>query len=275
MVITDLDGTLLNDDAKVSQKNLETLKKLGQKNIVRVVATGRSLYLVKQVLHDSFPIDYIIFSSGAGIFCWKKKEILNAYHLTAQQVKDLSELIKKWNNNLMIFNEIPENHHFNYWISQNAESDFIRRLNNFKLVAKEMEKDFEYTKASQLLTILPDKVELFYHLKEKIYQNASNVKVIRASSPIDGKSIWIEIFPQGVSKGDAVIWLCNRLNISLSETISIGNDYNDIDMLNVTAHAFVVENSPAELLDNPKFRIVSTNNADGFSNAVEMIYGTN
>jgi hydroxymethylpyrimidine pyrophosphatase-like HAD family hydrolase len=57
--------------------------------------------------------------------------------------------------------------------------------------------------------------------------------------------------------------------------LSIGNDYNDLDMLNITQYAFVVSNSPQELLENPKFKVVSTNNLDGFSNAVEIIYGKN
>jgi len=275
MVITDLDGTLLNDDSQVSAANLETLKKLGEKKIIRVAATGRSLHLVKQVLSDSFPIDYVIFSSGAGIFCWHEKKILTAHHLSAQQVENISELIKTMNNNLMIFNEIPENHHFKYWVLNNTESDFVRRLNHFKLVSQEIDSDFKYAKASQILTILPENVELFTQIKQTIYQKVNQVKVIRASSPIDGKSIWVEIFPKGVSKGDAVIWLCKLLKISISETISVGNDYNDLDMLNITQHAFVVSNSPKELLENPKFRVVSTNNADGFSNAIEMIYGTN
>ncbi len=275
MIITDLDGTLLNDNSEVSIANLETLRKLGEKKIIRVAATGRSLHLVKQVLSDSFPIDYVIFSSGAGIFCWREKKILNSYHLSAEQVENISELIKTMNNNLMIFNEIPENHHFKYWVSNNAESDFVRRLNNFKLVSQELDSEYKYGKASQILTILPPNLELFKKISETIYQKVSEVKVIRASSPIDGKSIWIEIFPKGVSKGDAVIWLCNMLKINISETLSIGNDYNDLDMLNITQYAFVVSNSPQELLENPKFKVVSTNNLDGFSNAVEIIYGKN
>ena len=144
MVITDLDGTLLDDNAQVSITNIETLKKLGTKNIVRVAATGRSLFLVKQVLTDDFPIDYIIFSSGAGIYCWREKRLLNSHHLSPEQVQDVSVSIKKMNNNLMIFNEIPENHKFKYWTNKNVESDFVRRLNNFKLVAKEIDSNYKY-----------------------------------------------------------------------------------------------------------------------------------
>lgn len=272
MVITDLDGTLLNDKAGVSKQDRETLEKLGEKNIIRVAATGRSLYLVNQVLEENFPIDFLIFSSGAGIYDWKEKKLLNSYALQAFQVEKISLLLKKLNNNLMIFKEIPENHKFEYWITDNVEADFIRRLNRFKLISKEMNGDYRFAKASQIMTILPDKPELFYAIKEKVYSEEKNIKIIRASSPIDGKSIWLEIFPKGVSKGDALKWLCKKLNICISTTMSIGNDYNDMDMLNVTKHSFVVNNSPKELLENPEFKVVDSNNSGGFSKAVDLIY---
>lgn len=268
MIVTDLDGTLLNDKAEVSLTDIETLQKLGEDKIIRVAATGRSLFLVEKVLNDTFPIDYLIFSSGAGIYDWKEKRLLNSFHLSAEQVEKLSELLKKLNNNLMIFNEIPENHNFNYWITKEVEPDFISRLNKFQLAATEINSDFKYSRASQIMTILPDNIELFNQLKESIHKQVENIKVIRASSPIDGKSIWLEVFPKGVSKGDAVKWLCKKQNISLSKTTSVGNDYNDLDMLNITQNSFVVSNSPKELLENKKFKIVSNNNENGFSEAV-------
>ena len=50
LVATDLDGTFLKDDRTVSAGNIEALRKLGEKNIIRVAATGRDLKKVKEVL---------------------------------------------------------------------------------------------------------------------------------------------------------------------------------------------------------------------------------
>lgn len=270
MIITDLDGTLLDDYEKVSLKNLNTLKELGEKKIIRVAATGRSLFLVEQVLNKTFPIDYLIFSSGAGIYNWKEKKLLKSYSLLPKQVENLSIILKKLNNNLMIFDETPNNHKFTYWITKQIESDFISRLNKFKLVATEINAEYKYNNASQLMSIFPNDTERFKSVQAKLYQSVSNIKIIRASSPIDGKSIWLEIFPKGVSKGDAVKWLCKNLDIQIFKTTSIGNDYNDLDMLNITQNSFVVSNSPKELLENTQFKVVASNNSDGFAEAVEQ-----
>ena len=78
MVITDLDGTLANRDGKISKADLNTLEQLGEQNITRVIATGRSIYSAKKVLDENLPIDYLLFSSGAGILHWHRKEIIKA-----------------------------------------------------------------------------------------------------------------------------------------------------------------------------------------------------
>ena len=46
IVATDLDGTLLPHGGKVSRKDLDTLRMLGNRGVVRVVATGRSFYAI-------------------------------------------------------------------------------------------------------------------------------------------------------------------------------------------------------------------------------------
>ena len=62
LVASDLDGTLLNMDKTVSADDFSTLNSLGDKNIYRVIATGRTLFSLKEVITKDFPIDYIIFS---------------------------------------------------------------------------------------------------------------------------------------------------------------------------------------------------------------------
>ena len=62
LFITDFDGTLLRTDRTLADKDLETLQRLGDMNVVRVIATGRSLYSFNRTVGSSLPIDYIIFS---------------------------------------------------------------------------------------------------------------------------------------------------------------------------------------------------------------------
>jgi len=97
--------------------------------------------------------------------------------------------------------------------------------------------------------------------------------VIRTTSPLDKQSLWIEVFPHNVNKGAAVTQLAEKLGIPLAQCMVIGNDYNDCDMLNLPeALGFVVANAPVELRN--KYRCVQSNDADGFSVAVDAACAT-
>lgn len=72
MIATDLDGTLLDKESKISTYTLEVLKKLKEKGYYLTIATGRSLESVKSVIPDLSLFDYILLNNGA--FCISHKQ---------------------------------------------------------------------------------------------------------------------------------------------------------------------------------------------------------
>jgi hydroxymethylpyrimidine pyrophosphatase-like HAD family hydrolase len=81
MVVTDLDGTLLNSSASLSAANRDTLCRLGEQGVLRVVATGRNLYSARLAMTPDMPVDYLVFASGAGTLAWPDGELSNVQHL--------------------------------------------------------------------------------------------------------------------------------------------------------------------------------------------------
>jgi hydroxymethylpyrimidine pyrophosphatase-like HAD family hydrolase len=73
------------------------------------------------------------------------------------------------------------------------------------------------------------------------------VKVVRTSSPLESGYIWMEIFHRTVSKGNGVKFICDTLNIEHELTLGIGNDFNDLDLLEFTNYSYIVDNGPEEL----------------------------
>lgn len=266
IAVSDLDGTLLPSLGHISKRNYQTLLKLKEENIIRVIATGRTLYSALAVLPEDFPIDYLIFSSGAGIMQWDTKELIYSQQIEAKEVQDLSEILIEHEIDFMILDPIPLNHQFWYYQSGHKNSDFDRRLALYKQFATPVGK-LEDTKrdACQILAILPNKEDWFEELKTKF----NDIKIIRATSPLDHESIWMEIFPLHISKGKGCQWLCDRLGISQQESFVIGNDYNDIDLLEWGAISFVVANAPTEL--KTKYRVTDTVTNNGFAKAVNEI----
>jgi len=264
MVVTDLDGTLLNSDGVVGKVNIDTLEYLGTKGIVRTIATGRSPYSIGRVIPDGFPVDYIIFSSGAGIIRWSDKQIIHQRHLTQIETQCVINELLVLGVDFMIHEPIPHNHCFLYHSHNNGNPDFFRRIEAYSAYCRPYIPGIEFPNgATQLLAVLPNNPGLFSSLNREFPE----LKVIRTTSPLDGNSIWMEVFPKDVSKAYGIIWLCNQeIHCDIREVITIGNDFNDLDMLDITELSYVVANAPLEL--KARYRGVPSNDENGFSIAV-------
>ncbi|HEB29661.1 MAG TPA: HAD family phosphatase [Spirochaetes bacterium] len=270
IVVTDLDGTLLQTQRKVSTADLNTLELLKTRKIKRVIATGRSLFSARKVLHVGFPIDYLVFSSGAGVIEWPTKRLLNKHALGRKEVKTTVDALMDLCMDFMIHRPIPLNHHFVYYSTGRQNPDFFKRCEIYSNFAvREDFSAYRFSEACQVLAVAPFEKgrRAFSHLTNILH----NLKVIRTTSPIDGRSIWIEVFPKEVSKASAVEWIGMREGISPEQVLAVGNDYNDLDLLNWAHSGFLVENAPEEL--KKQFETVSSNNDSGFTEAVEKWMG--
>lgn len=263
MVVTDLDGTLLNNDQKVGSKDFDTLVNLGNQGVIRVIATGRSPYSFQRVIPGDFPIDYLVFSSGSGIMDYHTKEILYSMNLPEKIVHSIALTLRDIGIPFKVLAPVPENHHYVYYQNGELHPDFIRRMETYRGFEKPISFDPpNFGEACQFLIILPPDPLKYEELKSLF----DGVKVIRATSPMDHESIWMEIYHEDVSKGNAVEFLCNLHKIEPSNVLGIGNDYNDTDMLSFVGLPFVVANAPHEL--KAMYRQVCSNIDCGFSEAV-------
>ncbi len=266
MVVTDLDGTLLRDDKTIDLTDRMTFENLGKKSIVRVAATGRSLFSISRVVPKDFPFDYVVFSTGSGIIDFKNKKILTSNGLSINQTKKVIKLFKQEKLDFTVHFPIPENHKFYYHQENHNNYGFAHYREFYKDYC--MPLDFSapiFDNACQLLSIFDNDVDRFNSIKVKL----SGYKVIRTTSPIDCTMIWMEVFPPNVSKGDTVHWLCRKLKITNDEILAIGNDFNDIDILDFAGHARLVENGHPELKN--RYSVVPSNNLNGVTRAVKSL----
>ncbi len=268
LVATDLDGTFLRNDKSISAENLEMLHILGDKGILRVIATGRNLKKTMDVIPVDTPFDYIVFSSGAGVYNRRKDELLYRQNISKDVAQKLAGYLVECDLNFHLFKPVPENH--NCWYHRGS------------VYCQEFEDYFSYLKshteplpagspidsdACQFLVVFPDELERFLVLKENIEMQFPEVKVVRTSSPLESGYIWMEIFHHSVSKGNGVKFICDSLNIPYEQTLGIGNDFNDLDLLGFTNFSYMVDNGPDEL--KLKFLNTHSNEDNAFALAVQ------
>jgi Cof subfamily protein (haloacid dehalogenase superfamily) len=267
LVATDLDGTFLNNDKSISAENIDALHALGEKGIVRVIATGRNLKKTIEVISPDVPFDYIVFSSGAGVYDRRNNKLLYHQNLNAEVVQQLADFLIRNDLNFHLFKSVPENHKCWYYRGSipcaEFESYFEYHQSDAELLPTEQQIDSE---ACQFLVVFPNNLDRFLSLKNAIENQFQEVKVVRTSSPLESGYIWMEIFHPSVSKGNGVKFVCDALKIEHEYTLGIGNDFNDLDLLEFTNYSYMVENGPAEM--KGRFLVAKSNEESAFAKVI-------
>ncbi len=274
LFVVDLDGTLLTSERRIARQDLDALEQLREMEYLVAIATGRSKYSFDQLMlqlgcsgsSSPLPVDYVIFSTGAGVMDYPRQKLLKSYTLCLDEVRRTSDYLQIAGLDFMIHKPVPDTHHLLYSVSGGDNPDFNRRLalyhdfaNPLSLAALE-----KFAGATQILCIVAD--ESGHAVAADIAATCKQCSVIKATSPLDGVSLWIEIFAPTVSKSKAVRWLADTVGLHQKNICAVGNDYNDVDLLHWAGQGFLVANGPPSL--QSCFPSVASNDNGGVREAV-------
>ncbi len=280
LLLTDLDGTLLRSDRTIGARTLAALELLAERDVVRVVATGRSLHSVERVLDREAPIDYLIFSSGAGLVTWgpgSSQELLFAHTMEARDIERAVRYLVGEEMDLMIHRPAPESHCFGWLAGTGGGGEDLRkRAESFPDHAWPLVRTGEGPASQSNPTDWRGPASMVLGVADPEDPECSvararaalpDLQVIRTTSPINGRSLWLEILPPHVSKASAGHWLSDHLAIEHARTFAIGNDYNDEALLSWASESAVVAGAPEAL--RARFVEVADNDRDGVADAIE------
>ena len=265
-VFTDLDGTLLDSASRLSPGNAAALRAAGERGLVRVAVTGRSLYPALKVMDDSTPLDYLVASSGVAVYRWPSRELLASWQVEAGAVGRGTRTLLEMGVDFKVFDPVPDNHFFAHWRAGGDNPDFDDRMRRYPDAGRPFDPAAAAGPAAQLLVISRPGDDIAA-LHAELLARFADFNVVRATSPLDHASMWFEFFPAGVSKGAGAEWLRRRLDLPTERCLAVGNDYNDLSLLKWCRHPYVVANAPADL--RARFAVVAGHEDDGVADALD------
>lgn len=273
LFVVDLDGTLLTSERNIATDDLSALCRLRELGYLIAIATGRSNYSFYQLIaklgflgsESTLPVDYVIFSTGAGIMDFPGNNLLKSFSLSPEDVRCTADYLERSGLDYMIHRMVPDTKHFLYSTNCSSNPDFHTRLEMYGDFATPLSPEAldNFGGATEIICIVSD--ERGHKIAVDIASTLTQCSVIKATSPLDGKSIWIEIFAPTVSKSQAVKWLAKTVGLRQNNICAVGNDYNDEDLLHWAGQGFIVANGPPHL--KALFRSVASNDNGGVSEA--------
>ena len=246
LYVSDLDGTLLNNEAKLTHRTINILNSLMDKGILFTIATARSIASVKYIINDLKLTLPIILMNGVCIYDPIKKEYINIEAFNKEDIRLLISIIEE--NSLK---------GFMYTIKEGELSTYYEDLSNMALIDFYEERVKRYNKpfiAVNKFSLLMDEPLIYFVLmdyKEKlepIYRIIQTFPNINSVFYRDNyaKDMWyLEIFSRKASKYHGVQFL--RSYLSVENIIGFGDNQNDIALLKACDKFYAVENAIKEL----------------------------
>ncbi len=95
LIAFDLDGTILNNDKKISDRSIAALRQASEIGIHIVPATGRSYSEIPQKIREQLFIRYVIALNGAEIYDADEKKVLHRAEITLEQSEQIFSYIER------------------------------------------------------------------------------------------------------------------------------------------------------------------------------------
>ena len=259
LYVTDLDGTLLNRQDRVSPFSIRTINGLVEEGMLFTYATARSLVSASKVTEGLSTHIPVIAYNGAFIFQPSSGGILFREEFTQEERDRVREALDRFGISPMVYSFIGGVERVS-WIPR-FENDGIRRYlsqrpgdRRFRAVDG---RDALYEGETFYYTCIGEKEEL-----QPVYDCFSNDCWYRCTmqQELYRPEYWCEIMPAKASKANAIgklkeMWGCARV-------VSFGDAINDLPMFEISDECYAVENAVEEL-KAAATGIIGSNEDDG------------
>lgn len=286
VIVSDIDGTLLNDDKDLTEVTKETLIQAQEKGYKLILASGRNVSMVmplaKELRMDEFK-GLIIGSNGQQRFDFSDEEFVEEGVLDSVLAKEIFNFAKR--NHLQVLVEhkggflihtpwilLPVKIILLYLKTRHMlkrkETEPYQILSGFmmepsmkvKSLRDAKQLDIEVTKMgiSQFKPI--------FNAKEKRLKELFGSKVNLSKVT----SFWYDVMPLGMNKAVGLEWASKKLNIPLSDFMAFGDAHNDIEMIEAVGLGYAMANAMEEVKQSADY-ICASNNDNGIASVISAL----
>lgn len=244
LVITDMDGTLLNSNHEVSKQFLNLFYDLKKEGIYFVAASGRPYYSILDKLQTIKDEITIVAENGAYVV--HDNEVLSNNIISPKSIAEISKTIYNLNGTHPIYCTRKKAYIMDssleiIQIIKEYYSDF-QIINHISEIKDDVIKIALYNDVSAEKYIFPNVSSL-----------AKDFKVI-----VSGQH-WVDISDYKSNKGEALKLLQKKFNVLPEEILAFGDYNNDLEMLSQSKYSFAMANAHPNVKAIAKYETLSNN----------------
>ena len=260
IIFLDLDGTLTNDEKKITPKTKEALMDIQKRGHIVALASGTPTpgmgFIAKELELEKYG-GYVMSFNGGKIIDWKTKETVFENTLDRKYLPDLIRYARQNNLGLITYDN-------KQGLVATRVDPYVMletvKINRIPAFLTDVVKYVDYNPNKCLYTVDPEISE--YHEKRLAQKFGDVLSVYRSTD------YFIEIVPKGIDKAASIKVLIDKLNIPHENTIACGDGFNDLSMIKYAAVGVAMENAVDAVKESADY-ITASNNDDGIAEVVE------
>jgi Cof subfamily protein (haloacid dehalogenase superfamily) len=266
LVVSDMDGTLLDENKKVTKSTKEYLRKFIDDGNRFTIATGRIYPAVKMHSDDIGIKTPLICCNGAVIVNPVTDEIIYEKTIDIDIATEIAKICKEYDLYFHFYDKDT--------IYSEKDELFIKY---FREVSETLPE--EHKIKTQLVANIEEtfkvksiyKIGLHYDNSKQALEIRNRIENIEGIIGFKSMDVMLDFMATGVSKGSALVKLCDHEGLHLSQTIAFGDNENDIDMLMAAGVGIAMGNAGDEIKKIAN-KICLKNSEDGVINMIKEIF---
>jgi len=278
MIVVDIDGTLLpSPGTAVSRRNCRALLEAEAAGIEIVIATGRhQAYAMPLIDPIGLKPETVFITSNGTVTRTMAGERIDRFLLSVETARALCPALRPFGTTVFTFDhdgpgelvlESIEalNARVSLWVEANRP--WIREV-------RPLERAFDDGEAP-VQGMVCGGVEEMRRAEEWLAESelSALIEMHRTEYPSRDLTI-LDILPPGCSKGAALRRLANQRGLALEDIMAIGDNWNDLEMLEFAGRAVLVKNGAPDLVELARRReweIAPANDEDGVAQILESV----
>ncbi|HEY85526.1 MAG TPA: HAD family hydrolase [Chloroflexi bacterium] len=264
LLVTDIDGTLLDAQGRLPPANVEALQQWVDRGGVLALATGRNLTITRPIAQAIDRDLFLILQDGALLMPYPSGAVLAWHNLEQSIAQSACDILLNEGLSALAFAPLPNGQHFDVLPSggntlspglraclRAKSGQFCRRNKAYRLLAA----------SSKIVTIdSQGKTDAaYYRLKRHLPQ----ARVIRTEAR--GLDAWfMEAGSPRASKMQGLQTLLQYLRLSFAEVIAVGDAENDVEILQLAGLGVAMANA-SERVKAVANLVIKSNSEDGLA----------
>ena len=260
LLVSDIDGTL-TELTEIPQNNIEAINRFIALGGTFTLCTGRPKCALAEILPQLKVTAPIITINGGYIYSPQDDTVLFGAELP-ESVRDfVFALLERFAQVGAMLVE-PDNYWVIRWGDESIEGVAQRRDMYMREGCCRMYSEEEGPKRwhKVVLIVPPEQIPTVRAYVEE--QNPQGFY------PVQSDAFYLELVPQGISKGRGLMALAERLGLALDEVMAVGDSGNDLTMLEAAGLGVAMGNATEEIKQAADV-ITADNNHDGVAEAIE------